>query len=289
VVMLQRKNDIRPFEDAASLEFLGGKNDAPLFLFCSHNKKRPHNLVLGRLFDSHMYDMVELGVTKYTGLTEYGGSKKSVGSHPLMVFAGEAWERSASHGLLRSLLLDTFAAKEMKGVSLQGIDHIIQVTAAADDTVYFRPYGVSFLESGSKVPRVELHGMGPDLDFTIRRSHAPSADLRKAAMRVPAGLTAKKVKNVTHDEFGEKLGRVHMQRQDFTKLDLRKTKGAKSDKRRRPDGEAAAAEGGEGEDDAAPAPAAGGAGREDTGASGGGARRAPAAKRSRHADAADEE
>lgn len=41
-----RKNDIIPFEDAHSLEFLGPKNDCGLFALASHSKKRPNNLVL---------------------------------------------------------------------------------------------------------------------------------------------------------------------------------------------------------------------------------------------------
>lgn len=43
---LQRKNDIVPFEDAHSLEFLGPKNECGLFALVSHSKKRPNNLVL---------------------------------------------------------------------------------------------------------------------------------------------------------------------------------------------------------------------------------------------------
>jgi ribosome production factor 2 len=43
---LTRKNDIRPFEDVSSLEFLCDKNECGAFLYVSHNKKRPHNLVL---------------------------------------------------------------------------------------------------------------------------------------------------------------------------------------------------------------------------------------------------
>lgn len=45
---LTRKNDIRPFEDVSSLEFLCEKNECPAFLYASHSKKRPHNLVLVR-------------------------------------------------------------------------------------------------------------------------------------------------------------------------------------------------------------------------------------------------
>lgn len=42
----QRKNDITPFEDATSLEFLAPKNGCGLFVMASHSKKRPNNLVL---------------------------------------------------------------------------------------------------------------------------------------------------------------------------------------------------------------------------------------------------
>jgi ribosome production factor 2 len=46
---LTRKNDIRPFEDLSSLEFLAGVNNCSAFALASHTKKRPDNLVLVRL------------------------------------------------------------------------------------------------------------------------------------------------------------------------------------------------------------------------------------------------
>lgn len=46
--MLNRKNEIRPFEDVSSLEFLLDKNDCALFAVGTHNKKRPLNLILVR-------------------------------------------------------------------------------------------------------------------------------------------------------------------------------------------------------------------------------------------------
>lgn len=48
--MLPRLNPVLPFEDPTSLEFLSEKNDASLVLVGSHSKKRPHNLVLVRVF-----------------------------------------------------------------------------------------------------------------------------------------------------------------------------------------------------------------------------------------------
>jgi len=47
--MLTQKNDILPFEDAVQIEKLLQKHDSSLFFFSSHSKKRPNNLVLGKL------------------------------------------------------------------------------------------------------------------------------------------------------------------------------------------------------------------------------------------------
>lgn len=45
-----------------ALEFLCQKNECGLFAVASHSKKRPHNIVLGRMFDYHLYDVLEVGV-----------------------------------------------------------------------------------------------------------------------------------------------------------------------------------------------------------------------------------
>ena len=70
-VMLSRKNDIVPFDDENSLEFLMKKNDSSLFCFGSHNKKRPNNLIFGRSFDDHILDIFEVGVKKYQSLMDF--------------------------------------------------------------------------------------------------------------------------------------------------------------------------------------------------------------------------
>jgi ribosome production factor 2 len=44
--VLSKKNDILPFEDINSLEFLSQKNDCSLFTLGSHTKKRPNNLII---------------------------------------------------------------------------------------------------------------------------------------------------------------------------------------------------------------------------------------------------
>ena len=64
--MYKKKNIVRPFEDVSKIEFFSQKCDASLFAFGSHNKKRPDNLVIGRMFDHQLLDMVEFGVSNYS-------------------------------------------------------------------------------------------------------------------------------------------------------------------------------------------------------------------------------
>jgi ribosome production factor 2 len=66
-----KKNDVHPFEDAASLNFWSEKNDASLFCVGLHSKKRPHDLVFARMFAGQVLDMVEVGVEMAQSMAEF--------------------------------------------------------------------------------------------------------------------------------------------------------------------------------------------------------------------------
>ena len=69
-VNFSRKNDIHPFDDTSSLEFFASKNDASLFVTGLHSKKRPHDLVLTRMFDGRVLDMLELGIEGFVSMAQ---------------------------------------------------------------------------------------------------------------------------------------------------------------------------------------------------------------------------
>jgi ribosome production factor 2 len=147
-VHFSRKNDIKPFEDATSLEFFASKNDASLFAFGSHNKKRPDNLVLGRLFDFQILDMCEVGITNFKGLSDFPGVRKPhLGARPCMIFEGDGFEHNDSLSKLRSLLLDFLRGWPAEKVNLQGLDHAIVCTAVGDDVVKLRTYNIKLLKA----------------------------------------------------------------------------------------------------------------------------------------------
>ena len=77
-------------------------------------------------------------------------------------------------------------------------------------------------KSGTRVPNIELEEIGPSMNLVVRRSKLGSDDLYREAKRQPKEIVPKKKKNVTKDAFGSTLGRIHMQKQDLSKLQLRK-------------------------------------------------------------------
>ncbi|CAF5103636.1 unnamed protein product, partial [Rotaria sp. Silwood1] len=65
------------------------------------------------------------------------------------------------------------------------------------------------------------------LDLIIRRSKLASDDFYKKTLKQPIAIKEKKVKNVITNELGTKMGRIHMEKQDFNQLQTRKMKGLK--------------------------------------------------------------
>ncbi|KAJ3250025.1 rRNA-binding ribosome biosynthesis protein rpf2 [Chytriomyces hyalinus] len=230
-VLFSKKNDLHPFEDPRPVEFLSTKNNSPLLLLASHSKKRPHCLTLMRTFDHQILDMVELLVQRGLPTEAFEGPKPVIGNRPCLVFQGDLWEVDEEFGRIKSSLMDLLGngngASNADKVNLKGLDHVICCTVDTDRVVHLRSYMVVLKKSGTKLPKVELQECGPALEMKVGRTQFADATVYKEALRVPKELQQKKVKNIERDEMGDKLGRVHMEKQDLTKLQTRKMKGLK--------------------------------------------------------------
>ncbi|XP_058454579.1 ribosome production factor 2 homolog isoform X2 [Malaya genurostris] len=106
--LMRRNNDVTLFEDATPLEQLAKSNDCQLFMFGSSSKKRPNNLILGRIYDEQVLDMVEFGIKEYKSLQDFKNEKVSAFVKPVIVFNGYKWKLTEELRRLRSLLLDMF-------------------------------------------------------------------------------------------------------------------------------------------------------------------------------------
>ena len=142
------------------------------------------------------------------------GNKKAVGSKPLVVFQGEQWDMDSTYAKIQNILLDFFRMDNVDKICLKGIDHAIIFTVH-NGVIKMRTYSIRFKKSGARTPGVVLKEMGPMMDFTLRRSQFGSDDLMKAALRKPSQLRVTKEKNIKRDSRGDKVGRIHMKKQNF--------------------------------------------------------------------------
>lgn len=286
VKQLKKRNAFHPFEAPQHLEFLGFKNDCSLFAFGSDSKKRPNNLVIGRHFDFHVLDMVELGIIaqdRISGTAAAGLNVCSLGSKPMFVFEGSEFDSDPYFVRIKNLLVDYFGGSVGEEITLQGVDRVIAVSlrskngtdsvvAPSDDCrgtkpvtqpgnaiLRFRHYGLvkgtSVLAVARSASKVRLVDVGPNFDFELRRTFfSPGPDFSRAC-RVPRQVLARLRslhENVSGDAMGNLRGQVHVGRQDVNEIQLRRFKARKG--KRGQAAEAGAEAAADGENDGAAAP-----------------------------------
>ena len=95
-----------------------------------------------------------------------------------------------------------------------------------DGKIHLRQYCIrkkKAAAAGGEKP-LELNECGPSMTLVPRRSMIAAEDLMKQAIKKPAQLKEKKEKNKETNVFGETTGRLHMEKQDLSKLQTRKMK-----------------------------------------------------------------
>lgn len=211
----RRNENIRPFETGGetALEFYSLKTDCSVFVFGSHSKKRPDNLVIGRCYDHHIYDLVELGVENFKSMASYKYDKKIaplIGSKPFFAFIGEGFENVEELKHLKEVLLDLFRGQVVKNLNLAGLDRVYVCTAVSSNKVFFTHCALRLKKSGTIVPRIELVEVGPSMDLVVRRHRLPEESLKKESMKTAPELTKKKEKNVSKDAIEGKIGKIYI-------------------------------------------------------------------------------
>lgn len=202
-----------------------------------------------------MLDMLEVYVVKETArtLAQFKSEKCKVGLKPLLSFSGAQFESpvASQYTLAKSIFTDFFRGGESATVDVEGLQLMISFTAAEDAhdgspaMIQMRCWRIITKRSGQRVPRVEVEEMGPRIDFIVGRSKEAEASAWKEAMKKPKGvevcrvcttstsvlltytLQAKPKKNIETDIVGDKIGRIHLGKQDLTELQTRKMKGLK--------------------------------------------------------------
>ena len=228
-IMFSRKNEVRPFEDISNVEFLCNKNNAAFFILANHSKKRPHNLTIGRVFNESMLDMIEFGVDNYKPISSFK-HKFLPGGKPCFIFEGAEFSQEEPYQTVQSLFLDMFRGETVERINLTGLDRVC-VLSVIDKVIYVRHYTTQYLQSGSNAPRLELLPTGPNFTLKVRRTQFANQTVLRQALRKVKTTQPKRVKNIARDVFGEKVGRLHVEKQDLDKIQTRKVKALKKRKR----------------------------------------------------------
>lgn len=233
-----RKNDsIRPFESGGetSLEFFSMKTDCSIFVYGSTSKKRPDNLVIGRTYDHHIYDLIEVGVENFKRMDSFTYDKKlapQAGSKPFIVFSGEAFESVDELKHLKEVLLELLRGEVVDNLNLAGLGRVYVCTAISSNRVFLTHCAMRLKKSGTIVPRIELVEIGPSMDFVVRRHRLPNESLKKEAMKTAKDKLHKKIKNVSKDALQGKLGKIYVPDQKVGEMVLpNKAKGVKRERR----------------------------------------------------------
>lgn len=192
----------------------------------SHSKKRQNNLILGRTFDQQVSDMFEFGIENFANMKSFANGKIDYGAKPLLIFGGQQFDEVDELKRLKNLLIDFFVGPNLSGLRLSGVQHVIQIVAH-NSKILIRCYKVNLSTTESKYRKLELQEMGPRIDLGLRRSKMASDDLMKKSLKKPAEVKIKKIKNIKRSKLGTTFGRVHMNRQDYSRLQTRKMKGLK--------------------------------------------------------------
>jgi ribosome production factor 2 len=233
-----KKNEIHPFEDATSLEFFSEKNDASIIVFGSSSKKRPHTLTLVRTFAHKVLDMLELNLDpeSFKALNHFKNEKCAIGLKPLLVFAGTPFESPVTneYTLAKSYFVDFFKGEPSDKIDVEGLRYMVLISARdevdgeeAKPKIHLRVYLIKTKRSGQKLPRAEVEEMGPRMDFRVGRVKEADEDMLKQAMRKARTTAERPKKNITTDIVGDKIGRIHLGKQDLKELQTRKMKGLK--------------------------------------------------------------
>jgi ribosome production factor 2 len=232
---LQRKNDLLPFEAGGEthLENLARLNDASLFALGNHTKKRPHNLVLGRTFGFRILDMIEFGISNYKPMSAFSHRlPSSPGSMPCVLFNGDDYHTSETTEKVQSVLTDVFRGPhDVENINLAGVDRVLTFTLEAPRsgpaTVMVRQFALVLKKvQDSDLPDVDLQEVGPSFDLTVRRSQFAPATMMKEAIRAAKDPRVEtKRKNISKNSMGDKLGQIHVGKQDLSGMALARMKG----------------------------------------------------------------
>jgi ribosome production factor 2 len=181
--------------------------------------------------------MLELYVEaeSFRQLSQFKNKKVGVGMKPLLAFSGAVFESPSQNAYTtaKSYFADFFKGADASAVDVEGLQYMIHISAGEEvegqpaPQIHLRVYKIVTKRSGQKLPRVETEEIGPRIDFKVGRVQHADESVMKEALKKPKQLEPKTKKNIDMDMMGDKVGKIHVGKQDLSTLQTRKMKGLK--------------------------------------------------------------
>jgi ribosome production factor 2 len=154
---------------------------------------------------------------------------------PLLAFSGGVFESPSQNAytLAKNFFTDFFKGGDAKSVDVEGLQCLIHISAGEEvegqpaPRIHLRVYRIVTKRSGQKLPRVETDEIGPRIDFRVGRIQQADEGMLRDALKKVKGLEPRTKKNIDMDMMGDKIGKVHLGKQDLSTLQTRKMKGLK--------------------------------------------------------------
>lgn len=169
-------------------------------------------------------------------LSQFKNKKCAVGLKPMLLFSGTPFESPIpnEYTMVKSFFTDFFKGEPAEKVDVEGLQYMVSIAARdtvdgeeAKPKIHLRVYLIKTKKSGQKLPRVEVEEMGPRMDFRVGRMKDAEEAMLKEAMRKARTTLERPKKNISTDIVGDKVGRIHLGKQDLMELQTRKMKGLK--------------------------------------------------------------
>ena len=168
-------------------------------------------------------------------MSQFKTSKPVVGLKPMIAFSGTLFDSPISNAytLAKSLFVDLFRGQDATEVDVEGLQYLIHFAAEEEQDgkpkpqIHMRVYKIITQRSGQKLPRIEVEEMGPRIDFRVGRIQEADETAMREALKKPKQLEPRTKKNIETDVIGDKIGRIHVGKQDLGTLQTRKMKGLK--------------------------------------------------------------
>ena len=126
---MRTSHDLHPFDDIGPIEQFCQKQGCSMFIIGTHQKKRPDNMVLGRMYANHLLDMFEFCVTGYVPQTKFKCNEVTNQIKPILVFQGEQFDFSEKHRRFKNFLIDFYKLMDYNEVNIQELKRVMVFTS----------------------------------------------------------------------------------------------------------------------------------------------------------------